>query len=254
MKFNINPKQLKFLILGAGGIGLALRIVLYAYGMDGRGLLRENYWASVALWCLTAAVFAALLIFGRKITGPEKYADAQPVSFQSAIGCFALMAGLILTSIREFSEFSTNLHLIIWVLGLICAVAMGCVGICRLTGKKPYFLLHAALCIYFALRMVSQYRQWSSDPCLQDYCFYLTAYVTLMLTAYHQAAFDAEMGKHRLLWFFSLAGVYLCCLSLKGSRDTLLLLGCAAWAFTNLTTLTVRARRPHPVLNPDAEG
>lgn len=254
MKFNMKPNDLKLVMLSAAILGLALRIALYATGFDGRGLLTENHWTAVALWCLTAAAAAVLLVFGRTITGPEAYADAHPVSFGAAMGCFALAAGLALTTIREFSEFSTNLHLAIWVLGLVCAAAMGIVGVCRLLGKKPYFLLHTALCIYFALRMVSQYRTWSSDPFLQDYCFYLTAYVALMLTAYHQAAFDAGMGKHRLLWFYSLGSVYLCCLSMKGSRDTLLLLGCAVWAFTNLTNLTARKRRTRPVLNLDEDG
>jgi len=253
MKLNIKSNDLKLVTLSAGILGLALRIALYATGMDGRGLLIKNHWAAIALWLLTAAVIAALLVFGRTITGPEKYADAYPVSFSAAMGCFALTAGLAVTCVREFSEFSTRLHLVIWVLGLLCAVAMGFVGVCRLLGKKPYFLLHAALCIYFALRMVSQYRQWSADPFLLDYCFYLIAYVALMLSAYHHAAFDAEMGKHRALWFFSLASVYLCCLSWKGSRDSLLLLGSAVWAFTNLTTLTVRKRRIRPELKLDAD-
>ena len=97
--------------------------------------------------------------------------------------------------------------------------------------------------------MVSRYQMWSSDPQLQDYCFYLTAYVALMLTAYHHAAFDAGMGSHKLLWFFSLAAMYLCCLSLKGNADTVLLLGCGVWAFTNLTHLTVRPRRQRPALD-----
>ena len=252
MKYNIHPKQLKFLIGGAGVLGLALRTLLYTIGFDGRGLLVEQHPVSIALWCLTAAAGAALLVFGFKISGPESYADAYPVSFGAAMGCFALALGLAVTTVREFSKFSTRLHLIIWVLGLVCAVAMVCVGIFRLLGKKPYFLFHTLLCVYFALRMVSLYRVWSSDPCLQDYCFYLCAYVTLMLTAYHQAAFDADMGKHRPLWIFSLAGVYLCCLSLKGSQDGLLLLGSAVWSFTNLTTLTASTRRTRPELKLDA--
>lgn len=251
MKLHMEPKKLKFLILGAGVSGLVLRILLYAVGMDGRGLLIPNHPASIALWCLTAVAAAVLLVFSRKITGPEEYADAHPVSFGAAMGCFALTAGLALTTVREFSEFSSRLHLIIWILGLICTVTMGITGVCRLLGRKPYFLMHTALCIYFALRMVSRYRVWSSDPCLQDYCFYLTSYVALMLAAYHQAAFDAGMGKHRALWFFSLAGGYLCCLSLKGTQDTLLLLGCAIWCFTNLTCLTAHQRRTRPALKLD---
>ena len=101
--------------------------------------------------------------------------------------------------------------------------------------------------------MISRYQLWSSDPQLQDYCFYLTAYVALMLTAYHHAAFDARMGSHKALWLYSLAAVYLGCLSLKGNMDIALLLGCSAWAFTNLTCMTPRPRRKRPVLKLDAD-
>ena len=223
--------------------------LLYATGIDGRGLLEEGHWAHLAVWILTAVAAAALLLSGRSIAGPEQYADCHPVSFAAAMGAFAAVVGIGVTTVREFSEFTSTIRLVVWVLGLCSAIAMGCIGVCRLTGTKPNFLLHTVVCIYFALRMVSRYQLWSSDPQLQDYCFYLSAYVSLMLTAYHHAAFDADMGKHRPLWLFSLASVYLCCLSLEGNRDTLLLLCCGAWAFTNLTNLTVRPRRQRPAIN-----
>lgn len=249
MKFTVKPNLLRILILGAGGLGLALRITLYATGIDGRGLLTEGHWAGIALWILTAAAAAVLLIFGRTITGPESYKESHPASLSAALGAFAAMIGIGVTTVREFSEFSSSLHLIVWGLGLVSAISMGCIGFCRLLGAKPHFLFHTSVCFYFALRMVSQYQYWSSDPQLQDYCFYLSAYVALMLTTYHHAAFDADLGKHRQLWSFSLASVYLCCLSLKGNMDIFLLLCCGAWALTNLTTLTTHPRRQRPALN-----
>lgn len=248
MKLSIKAKQLKFLVLGAGGLGLALRIVLYATGIDGRGLLVEGHWSAITLWILTAAAAAVLFLSTRSLTGPTGYAAAYPVSFAGAVGAFAAMIGIGMTTVREFAVFSSRLQLIVWAFGLCSAISMGIIGVFRLIRIKPHFLLHTVVCLYFALRMISQYQLWSSDPQLQDYCFYLCAYVALMLTAYHHATFDADMGNHRSLWFFSLAAVYLCCLSLKGTRDTVLLLCCGVWAFTNLTNLTLR-RRQRPVLN-----
>ena len=125
--------------------------------------------------------------------------------------------------------------------------------ICRMTGAKPPFPCHAALCVYFALRMVYQYRRWSSDPQLQDYCFTLFALMALMLSAYQQAAFDAGIGSHRALWFLSLAAVFLCCPAMYGSRDWVLLLTCGVWAFTNLTVLSGKTRRRRPAMKLDEE-
>ena len=228
--------SLKYLVPAAGGLGLVLRILLYATGIDGRGLLVRGHWASTALCILSVAVLAGAFLFTRKMDGKVDHEAAYPASKAAALGAFAAMIGIGITTVSEFATFSNRLHLIVWLLGLCSAVFMGWMGICRLGGKKPSVLLGATVCLYFALRMVSRYQRWSADPQLYDYCFYLMAYAALMLTAYQHAAFDADMGNHRNLWFFSLMAGYLCCVSLKGISDAALLLGCGIWAFTNLTT------------------
>lgn len=248
MKSSIKPEKLKFLTLGVGGLGLALRIVLYATGTDDKGLLARNHWACTAVWLLTAAVALLLFFQTRHIQGPEAYRDAFPVSYVSGLGAIAMGVVVLVTTISGLKNLDTNLGRVLTVVGFVAAVSLVFIGICRLMGMKPLFLCHGAVCIYFALRMVSQYQLWSSDPQLQDYVFYLMAYVCLMLTAYHHAAFDAGMGVHRWLWLLSLASVYLCCLSLKGNQDIWLLFTAGIWAFTNLTTLTVKPRRQRPAL------
>ena len=254
MKRAVKPDSLKYLILGAGGLGLVLRILLYATGIDGRGLLVRGHWAWITLWILTLLTGAAILALTRLIHCPVTPEALSPVSFSGAMGAFAAMAGIGLTTILEFSRDFGGIALPVWVLGLCSTVAMGVIGACRLTGRKPHPLLHALLCVYFALRMMSRYRLWCSDPQLQDYCFYLGAYVALMLAAYHHAALGADMGSHRPLWRYSLAAVYLGCVSLKSNMDAALLFGCSVWAFTNLTCLTPRPRRQRPVLNLDDDS
>lgn len=243
MKNPVKSDTLKYLILGSGGLGLVLRILLYATGIDGRGLLVKGHWASVALCVLTVAVLAAVFLTTRLFCAAANYRTAYPASVIAAVGAFAAMIGIGITTVTEFAEFSSRIHLIVWILGLISTLSMGCIGICRLTGKKPSFLLYAAICLYFALRMVSRYQRWSADPQLHDYCFYLMAYVALMLAAYQHAAFHADMGNDRALWFCSLTAVYFCCVSLKESPDTWLLLGCGSWAFTNLTNIAASSPR-----------
>ena len=233
MRVCIKQNQLKYTILAAGALGLGLRGLLYATGIDGRGLLEAGHWADIALWILTGGVLA-VLFFG---TGPIPSAvsrDDLPASRWSGIGSLAAALGIGITTISELSAFSSRLMLLVWLLGVCSAVSMAVVGIRQLRGRKPHYLLHAAVCVYFALRMLSRYRMWSATPQLQDYCFYLLSYAALMLTAYHRAAFGVGMGKFRSLWFFSLGAVYLCCLSLRGAVDFPLLLGCGIWALTGL--------------------
>lgn len=255
MNRNIKPKTLKFAVLGAGVLGLVLRIALYAAAVDGRGLLVRNHPLSIAIWVLTVLVAAALVFFCRGIKGPESYAAAYPVSFQGFVGCIAAAACLLLAQVRSFGNFSTVLDIVIWGLGIAAGVALSVIGVCRLSRRKPYYLLHSIVCVYFALHLVTCYRRWSADPSLHDYFLYLMACMALMLTAYHHAAFDAGMGSHRALWCCSLAGGYCCCAALWCCEEWLLLAGCAAWCFTGLTDLTVRKRRTRPTLKLDeSEG
>lgn len=248
MKINVNPRLLKYLVLGAGGLGLVLRILLYTTGTDEKGLLIPGHWAGVCIWLLTAAVAAAIFFFTRALEGPKEYRDCCPVSIPAGLGAFAAALGILAASISEMGSAAVPVQRVTFIFGFLTAAALVVTGLCRLTGAKAHFLLHASVSVYFALRMVSQYQRWSADPQLMDYCFYLTACVALMLTGYHQAAFAAELGKHRSLWRLSLTAVYLCCLSMVGSRDTLLMLTCGIWAFTNLTSLNPRPRRQRPAL------
>lgn len=243
MKNPVKAETTKYLMLTVAALGLALRILLYSTGVDGRGLLVRFHWTSVALTVLTVAVLVAVFLGTRTVGGSKKCRSAYPASPLAAVGAFAAMVGIGITTVMGFGEFSTRLHLIIWVLGLCSAICMGIIGFCRLTGKIPTFLLYATLCVYFALRMVSGYQNWSADPQLQDYCYYLLAYVALMLTAYHHAAFHVGVGKHQAVWFFSLMAVYFCIVALKGTTDLYLLLSCGIWAFTNMSRPNVRPRR-----------
>lgn len=250
----LKTENLKFLILGAGGLGLALRVALYSTGIDEKGLLISGHPAQIALWILTFLAGIALVFLTLSIQGPDRYGDAFPASLPAALGCFAAAAAFLITALSEFSPRATSLDAIVLVLGIASAVSLVYLGYCRLRRVRPLFLFHAIVCLCLALRMVCQYRLWSSDPQLQDYGFYLTAYVALMLTAYHLAAFDAGMGSFRTLWFLGLASVYLCCLSLAGPRENLLLLACGFWVFTNLPQQKSRSRRVRPTPESEPSG
>ena len=249
MKLSVKPELLKIMTLCAGLLGFLLRTVLYSAGVDAKGLLIDGPWAAVSLWILTALVIAAILILTRSIQGPEDYQEAHPASFFGGAGSVAAAVVIVFVTIGSFGIDS----MVASFSGLLAAVSLIVIGFFRFTGRKPLFLFHAALCLYFAIRMVSQYQHWNSDPQILDYVFYLSAYVMLMLTAYQHAAFETNMGSHRALWRRSLIAVYLCCVSLTGPVDTGLLLVSGIWALTNLTDLRIRRRRQRPAMPLDQE-
>lgn len=253
MKFSMKPTLLKYLVLAVGGIGLVLRALLYALATDEAGLLPRNHPLAILLTALAVAVLAGLLLLCRPITGPERHHDCFHPSIPGAIGCLLAAAAILLTTISELSGPTDSVGLIVRVLGFVSVATLLVAALSRMMGSKAPFLFYVALCLYFCLRMVSQYRSWSSTPQLQDYCFQLLACVSLMITAYHHAAFHVDMGRHRSLWFFSLISVFLCCLSLAGPENQLFYLGTGAWAFTNLSNLTARKRRQRPNLQLEEE-
>ena len=253
MPLTVKSANLKYLILGAGGLGLALRTLLYATGMDERGLLVRGHWAGIGLWLVTAITVLGIFLLTRPITGSKHHQKAFPKSPAAAIGCAAAAAGILLNVVP--GSQGTALENAELILAGAAAVSLLVLAFCRFTGRKPFALFHCLVCIYLALRMVGQYRLWSAIPQLQDYCFYLGAHVALMLTAYQFAAFDAGIGNHRALWAWGLASMYLCCLSLVGDGQPLLMLCCGIWVFTNLSSLRPR-RREDKNSQPaqDAEG
>lgn len=244
MKLTVKPELLKSLALCAGGLGLMLRIILYTTGLDEKGLLVSGHWAGISLCVLTAVVIAGLFLLTRTIQDSKDQKNTHPASVPAGIGAFAAAFSLAYCTVSELGTQS----LLYTVLNFAATLSLVFIAVSRLKNMTPHFVCHTLLCVFFALRMVGQYQHWNSDPQLLDYCFYLGAYVTLMLTAYQHAALDSGMGSHRNLWCLSLISVYLCMVSLKDSADALLLLGTGIWALTNLTDLNSRPRRQRPTL------
>ena len=230
MKSSPKPSLLISLALAAGGLGLLLRTVLYATGVDHKGLLVSGHWAGTGLCILSVVTLAALLILTRTIQGPKEYAGAYPVSFPAALGSILAGSALALNALTLIQQRP----MVATVLGCAAAVGLVPAALGRMTGKKVHCVIYALVCATLALEMILRYRSWNADPQVLDYVFHLGSLLTLMLAAYQQAAFAVGMGRHKNLWFFSLSAVYLCMVSLS---DGWLLAGCGAWALTNLTAI-----------------
>ena len=220
------PNQLKLLIAASGLLGLLLRFVLLKTALDEKGLLVCGHWADTGVWLLTAAVIVMIFLFVGRQTEPKETALPGCIGALIAACGFLLSGGSAVTTVRLAAAES--------VLKVLAAAALIAVAYCRFRGKKPSLLLHGAVCLYLALRMVCRYQRWSADPQLQHYAFYLGAHVAVMLGCYQQTALDAGSGDRRSLWRWCLAAVYLCLTALPGSEDPFFLLCCGIWMFSNL--------------------
>ena len=246
----LSPRKMKLLVPACGILGLLLRLLYAATGTDRKGLLVSGHPAWIALLLLCAAAAAAVVLCVRGIRGPDSYRASFPHSNLSAAGNVLAAIGAVACTfhywrgddvfVQAFSPAASAARLLGGAALSLAPVAFLLAAVCRRRGRKPNFLLHVVICIYFAIQALSLYQTWSFDPQIQEYCFQLFASIALTMTAYQLALFDLDKGSHRKLWLFGLAAVYLCCLSLDCG---LFYITGAIWAITALSSL--RRKRTH---------
>ena len=88
--FSLRPGQLKLALLGSGLAGLGLYRLLYAIGLDGRGLLKSGHFAWVLLCLVSIAAGVLILSNTLRIRG----VGGRPMhSIPAAIACVAAARG-----------------------------------------------------------------------------------------------------------------------------------------------------------------
>lgn len=249
MKNLFRPNILPWFTLGAGALGLTLRVWLYA-NIDEKGLLPVRHPADVLICILTALVFVVLFLSVRQLRPMAKYSRLFPAGAGRAIGCGAGAAGIVCGLIcSTFSGYD-----LIGILTMICGVAAAAslvfIGFQRLRGIRPSFLLHAALTVFLMLYTVCQCRAWGSEPQVQEYFFQLLACIFLMLTSYYLSVLDTRKAGRQWLVFFNQSALFCCCLCLN-SAHRLFYLGMAVWLALDLCSVEVKSA---PAIPPQQEA
>ena len=237
----MNPRshssKLAVTMLLSGICALALRKGLYATAVDVTGLLLRNQPLSIALTVLTIGVLIRIALVIRKSDGCDAYEDNYRASLPAAIGNLAAGAGILATVLNAAPLMGGYLDIAWHYLGLIAPVCLLAAAIARALGKKPFFLLHVAACLFFLIHIVSHYQLWSGNPQMQDYVFSLLGATALMLFGFYAAAMEAGCGNRRMTLATGLAAIYLCLAELARSSCPWLYLGGILWVLTDLLSL-----------------
>lgn len=230
MKHPFHSRILPLFTMGAGGLGLALRIWLFS-AKDGKGLLPAGHPAGFALYLLTAVTLGILFLATRELQ-PRRISR----KFLRLSGACAYLLGglgLILTALWVLPGSSIRLAGVATVVSLIGGLSMFYMAVLKYFRKRLPYWLPAILTVVLMLDTVAQCQAWGTMPQLQTYFFPLMASVFLILTAYHKTTFAARQGKPRLLAFFSQSALFFCCLSLNTPQWPLYL-GMLFWAAVQL--------------------
>lgn len=237
MKSNLNSKHLPLAALILGGAAALLRLGLYIFGVDEKGLLMNGHIFSLLVWAVTAFSAVFFCLGAWKLGGSEVYEDNFGSSAPAALGSLCFAAGIALTVLSGWDAW-LRLEVIRNFLGLVCIPALLLAALCRIKGKQPFFLLYALPCLYLTLHTVSHYQTWCSRPQVQDFFFPMAASILLSLFAYYQTAFTVGFGKRRMVLMTGLLGIFACLTAVAGWEDLWLYLGGAVWMVTNLCGLT----------------
>ena len=232
---SLRPAMLKRVVPGCGAVAFGLYRLLYATGIDGRGLLKSGHFAWVLLCILSIAVGVVILGSAYQFRGGDtRFRRSLP----AAVCCALAAASTLFTGLQAL----WGGYLVYAIPAFLAAAAFAAVTLCRLRGRRPNFVMHAVICIHFTLQLLKIYQANSFQPQFQDYLFQLLACIALAVTGYQLAAADLNRGSRCWLWTAGLAAVYLCFLSLGSSATGLFLTG-GAWAFTALM-VPMRKREP----------
>ena len=233
-------------VLALGLLGFLLRLIGQKSGSA------AWLWALALLSVLVCALAA---VTARGLKPRPRYA---PNNRPSTAMLAELLAALLLLA-AAIVQFAGSRSLFRWP---ACIAAIGgalCLGgftlrSLRRTIPSPY--LYMGLTVSLICRLIPEFRAWSIDPHLSDYCFRLFAMIAVMCTSFHLGGFALEKGKRRTTVFFCIAGIFFCAVSLADggwagvlSYLAYLLFLCAVlWS---VMAPSRRRRRPRP--RPPAE-
>lgn len=242
MKINTKPNILPWFTLGAGGLGICLRVWLLGL-KDEQGLLPAGHIAGTMSFILFALVLGVIFLCARQLTPMHRYSHLFPADLFGAIGCAVGAVGFVYAAFSQ--PINSFLAVLCLIAGIAAALSLLFTGYCRMTGKQSAFWFHCIITVYFMLHLIRQCRTWGSQPQLQLYFFAFLGSVFLLLTAYQRTALDAGHGLRQWYVFFNQSALF-CCLMASVGEQKLFYLTMAAWTATNLCSLQIRPRRQIP--------
>ena len=226
MKHPFRFSILPYVTMGAGGLGLALRIWLFS-ATDQKGLLPASHAADTLLYIISALTLGILFLATRNPQNtPSEKALLRKIRMPVGV-----LAGVCLL----FSAwmFLTGIHVSLAIAACAACLVAGAILIVTTFMKAPAFSFRVVFTAALMIQTVAQCQIWGAEPQLQVYFFPLMACVFSILAAYQSTALAVGQGKRTLFAFFNQSALFFCCISLN-SRLWPLYLGLGLWMVTQL--------------------
>ena len=221
-----NRKWIPLLALLSGLVCAGLRWLLFRNHTDALGLLETGTPVETGIFLLTGLCLVLFALAARRGWAGENKLAA-PGQMLGGLGIF-------LTALGNSGQMAGAVGTLWKIMGLAAGICLIVQGVCTLKKRKAPFLLPLAVCVFFLLHLIDNYRGWSSQPQLQKYLFDLLGILSLTFFSYCDAARRISLGKPRTRIFSGLCAVYFCLAAIPGSPEfTVLYALCALWALTD---------------------
>ena len=199
---------------------------------DAMGLPAAGHPLSWMLGALTVLVLLASVLFAQLL--PKGGSAGEACVVQMAVQALSGALVLLGAAIGLFGQITTqpvNYHTALYFLQMLAGLCMITTGWLHYKNAKPGVGYFAVVCVWQLLTLLLNFRGWSMDPTILDYCFRLFALVSGMCAAFHIGSLYLEQKGRRMAAFWCMAGTFFAVVSIFGERLSwgLAELGLGAW-------------------------
>ncbi len=195
-------------------------------------LRRSERAGAGAGWLIGASVAAGLACLFVSVTRKPCGAFAE-LFLPSKIDGAAGVAGSVLLAAGGFLLLvgSAGFARLVGALAILAGACLALASLTRARGRMPKVGLYVVAVLFYVVKLFYDFRHWTVDPAVLDYCFWLFAAICFMLATFHAAQFCFDLGKRRVLTFFALTGIYFGAVSLADLQggEALLCGGSTLW-------------------------
>lgn len=224
---------LPFLVGAAAGAAVRRWQLSSAFDSDGLVISGSPSTWVLGILCALLVVLALVLVqrLPKRSGYEENFSSETPEMVISLAAAVLLLAGCAVSLLNE----PRGVNLLVQFLGIASALCVAVTARQRYQGVVPKAALHLLPCLYLVVRLIVDFKQWSVDPAVLDYCYTLFASISAMCAVFHLGGFCFSQGRRRTSVFWCFLCVVFSAVSLAdgGLSHCLLTAGIGLWAGIN---------------------
>lgn len=191
---------------------------------------------------LTWVCLAALIVFavGCFLLKPRPVYAA--IADRNLLVMALTMAGavvMIFGCAATFLDLDQMTDVLVATGGVVSAICWVLVGLDRVRGRTLPATAFMVPALIYAVELICEFRYWSRDPQILDYCFDLLSLICIMIATFHLGGFCFDKGRRRMAVFFHMAGVFFTAAALAdgSTASRARSFAAALWLLANLIVL-----------------